>query len=134
MSRTYLFSPFTPFIVLFGTVIAYKSEADLALMGASVETLKSAAQYSTGVAKLHDACKTFFELATTYMAQTVKKAEFCEDSSLQQPVAEGFDPTSLYGQDWDTMLDNWDLGLAGESAREISSFLTENFASKPDMP
>lgn len=44
-------------------------------MEASVETLKSAAQYSSGVAKLHDACETFFNLAKAYMAQTIEKGE-----------------------------------------------------------
>ena len=110
MSRTHLSSPFTPFIVLFGTVVAFKSEADLKLMEVSVETLKSAAQYSSGVAKLHDACETFFNLAKAYMAQTVKKGEFYDGTMHQQPATEAFDPISLYGQDWDAMLDDWDLG------------------------
>ena len=134
MSRTYLFSPFTPFIVLFGTVIAFKSEADLKLMEVSVETLKSAAQYSPGVAKLHDACETFFNLAKAYMAQTIKKGQPYEGPLPQQPATEAFDPTSLYGQDWDAMLDDWDLGLGGENAREMSSFLTGSFSSWPNMP
>ena len=118
MCRTYLFSPFIPFIVLFGTVVAFKSEADLKLMEASVETLKSAAQYSSGVANLHDACETFFKLAKAYMAQTVKNGEPYDDA---QPATEIFDLASLYRQDWDVMLD--DFGLGGEDAREISSFL-----------
>ncbi|TKA64859.1 hypothetical protein B0A49_08003 [Cryomyces minteri] len=131
---TYLFSPFTPFIVLFGTVVAFKSEADLKLMEVSVETLKSAAQYSSGVAKLHNACETFFNLAKAYMAQTIKKGESYEGPLHQQPATEAFDPTSLYGQDWDAMLDDWDLGLGGENAREMSSFLTGSFFSWPNMP
>ncbi|MCJ1233243.1 hypothetical protein MMC14_001198 [Varicellaria rhodocarpa] len=118
---TYLFSPFTPFIVLFGTVIAFRSEADLKLMEASVETLKSAAQYSSGVASLHDACETFFNLAKAYMAQTIKNGDSYDGALHQQPTTEIFDLTSLYGQDWDVMLD--DFGLGGENAREISSFL-----------
>ncbi|KAK4994045.1 hypothetical protein LTR66_005842 [Elasticomyces elasticus] len=132
---TYLFSPFTPFIVLFGTVVAFKSEADLKLMGDSVETLKSAAQYSSGVAKLHDACETFFSLAKTYMAQTTMTGQQSYEGPLDQQVAtEAFDPTSLYGQDWDTMLDDWDLGLGGENAREMSSFLAGNSFTWPNMP
>ena len=127
MSRTYLFSPFTPFIVLFGTVVAFKSEADLKLMEISVKTLKSAAQYSSGVAKLHDACETFFNLAKAYMAQTIKRGE--SYPLHQQRASEAFDPTSLYRQDWDAMLDHWDLGLGGENAREMSSFLTGGFFS-----
>lgn len=103
-------------------------------MEVSVQTLKSAAQYSSGVAKLHDACETFFNLAKAYMAQTIKKGESYEGPLHQQPAAQAFDPTSLYGQDWDAMLDDWDLGLGGENAREVSSFLTGSFFSWPNMP
>ena len=109
--------------------MALKSEADLKLMEVSVETLKSAAQYSSGVARLHDACETFFNLAQAYMAQTVRNGESYEDTLHQQPGREAFDQTSLYGQDWDAMLDHWDLGLGGENAREMSSFLTGSFFS-----
>ncbi|KAL8768561.1 MAG: hypothetical protein Q9209_005246 [Squamulea sp. 1 TL-2023] len=126
---TYLFSPFTPFIVLFGTAVAFNSEADLKLMENSVKTLKAAAQYSSGVAKLHDACETFFNLAKAYMAQPVKRGEIYEGPLHQQPAMETFDPTSLYGQHWDAMLDDWDLGLGMEDAREMSSFLTGSFIS-----
>ena len=90
-------------------------------MEASVETLKSAAQYSSGVASLHDACETFFNLAKAYMAQTIKNGDSYDGALHQQPTTEIFDLTSLYGQDWDVMLD--DFGLGGENAREISSFL-----------
>ena len=103
-------------------------------MEVSVQTLKSAAQYSSGVAKLHDACETFFSLAKAYMAQTIKKREPYEGTLHQQPATEAFDPTSLYGQNWDAMLDDWELGLGGENAREVSSFLTESFLSWPNMP
>ena len=96
-------------------------------MEASIETLKSAAQYSSGVASLHDACETFFNLAKAYMAQTSRNGESYEGPLYQQPVTENFDLTSLYGQDWDVMLD--DFGLGGENAREISSFLTGSFFS-----
>ncbi|KAI9801894.1 MAG: hypothetical protein M1833_002208 [Piccolia ochrophora] len=131
---TYLFSPFTPFIVLFGTVVALKSEADLKLMEASVETLKSAAQYSSGVAKLHDACETFLNLARVYMAQTMEKGGSYEGPLHQQPAPQAFDSTCLYGQDFDAMLDDWDLGLGGENARELSSFLTGGLSSWHNMP
>ena len=103
-------------------------------MEVSVKTLKSAAQYSSGVAKLHDACETFFNLAKTYMAQTIEAGDACEGPLQQQPTTETFDVASLYGQDWDAMLDDWDLGLGGENAREMSSFLTESMSSWRNMP
>ena len=102
-------------------------------MEASVETLKSAAQYSSGVAKLHDACETFFNLAKAYVAQTINEGESHDGPLHQQHATETFDLTSLYGQDWDAMLDDWDLGLGGENAREMSSFLTGSF-SWPNVP
>ncbi|KAF7513801.1 hypothetical protein GJ744_007852 [Endocarpon pusillum] len=131
---TYLFSPFTPFIVLFGEVVTFRSEADLKLMEVSLETLKSAAQHSSGVTKLHDACEMFFNLAKAYMAQTMKKGESYDGPLHQQPATGAFDQTSLHGLDWDAMLDDWDLGLGGENAREMSSFLTGSFFSWPIMP
>lgn len=68
------------------------------------------------------------------MAQTIKKGESYEGPLHQQPTTEAFDLTSPYGQDWDAMLDDWDLGLGGENAREMSSFLTGSFFSWPNMP
>ncbi len=103
-------------------------------MEVSVQTLESAAQYSAGVAKLHDACETFFNLAKAYMTQTSRKGESYEGPLHQQPAIEAFDPTSFHGQDWDAMLDDWDLGLGGENAREMSSFLTGGFSTWPNMP
>ena len=103
-------------------------------MEISVKTLRSAAEYSSGVAKLHDACETFLNLAKTYVAQMIKKGESYEGPLHQQPATEAFDPTRLYGQDWDAMLDDWDLGLGGENAREMSSFLTGSFFLEPNMP
>jgi len=99
-----------------------------------VETLKSAAQYSPGIAKLHDACETFFKLAKAYMAQTNRREESYDGPLHQQSATEAFDVTSLYGREWDAMLDDWDLGLGGENAREMSSFLTGSFFSWPNMP
>ena len=128
-NRTYLFSPFTPFIVLFGTVIAFHSEADLRLMEVSVETLKSAAQYSSGVAKLYHACETFLNLARSYMTQTRSNNIHLN----QPPPTSAFNPTDFSGQEWDEMLDNWDLGLGVDDAREMSSFLTGGFFSEANM-
>lgn len=103
-------------------------------MELSIQTLRSAAQYSSGVAKLRDACEAFFNIAKAYMVQTIKKGESHEGPPHQQPATEVFDPTSLNGQDWDAMLNDWDLGLGGENAREMSSFLTGSLFSWPDTP
>jgi len=103
-------------------------------MKASVKTLKSAAQYSPGISKLHDACDTFLKLASSYMAQTIEEGGPYSDQLHQQLPAEAFDVTSLSYQDWNEMLDDWELGLGGENAREISSFLTEGFFPSSEQP
>ena len=125
MIRTYLFSPFTAFIVLFGTVVTLRSEADLHLMDVSVTTLKSASKYSPGIAKLHTACETFFNLAKSYMAQKVTEGE--TNSGLLYEEPERFDVASLSKEDWDEMFKEWELGLSGKNAREVSSFLATGF-------
>jgi len=100
----------------------------------SVETLKSAAQYSSGIAKLHDACETFFNLAKAYVSHAIKKRDSLDSPNYQQPRMEAFDLTNRYRQDWNAMLDDWDLGLGGENAREMSSYLTGSSFSWPNMP
>jgi hypothetical protein len=98
-------------------------------MEASVETLRAAAQLSSGLTKLHNACESFFDLAKAHMAQTISNRESQEGHLHQQPGMEAVDLTDLYSQDWNAMLDDWDLGLGGESAREMSSFLSGGFFS-----
>ena len=90
-------------------------------MEASVRTLKAAVQASPGISKLHNACEAFFDLAKSYMAQVLRDGE-------GQPVLGSFDMTS---RDWNQLLDEWELGLAGENAREMSSFLSGNWCSPP---
>ena len=78
-------------------------------MSVTIETLKSVSNYSRGVAKLYDACDTFLNLAKDYM-----------DKVVGEQIWTGFEG---YDMDLDAMLDEWELGLAGEDAREMSSFL-----------
>lgn len=39
----------------------------------------------------------------------------------------------FYGQDWNAMLSDWELGMAGESAREMSLFLSQSFPMWPTV-
>lgn len=77
-------------------------------MALTLDTLKSAAQHSSGIAKLYEACETFFNLAKAHM------------DHVEQQIDVGFQGHDL---DLDAMLDEWELGLAGENAREMSLFL-----------
>jgi hypothetical protein len=96
-------------MVLFGTVVAAKSQIDLRLMETSIDTLREAAIHSAGIAKLCTACETFFNLAKTYMAQQMQVDESQAASVLQAPSFMD-DATTFYQQDWNAMLlvGSWD--------------------------
>ena len=128
--RSYLFSPFVAFIVLFGTVVTTRNEADLQLMQASIETLRAAAEHSDGIAKLYTACETFYNLARVYMKQE-SEADREQANASQMGSIDSFETSAFYQQDWNTMLNNWELGIGGENAREMSVFLSESFPVWP---
>ncbi|KAL8831503.1 MAG: hypothetical protein Q9170_005260 [Blastenia crenularia] len=127
-----LFSPFVPFISIFGNVIAQSNPEDLTLLGVFVSTLKFAAEQSTAIKKLYHG---FHKIAKAYIANKSrpsliptnridKVSENCQPGYI--PDAMDFQPLSdfsLSQQDWDLMLNDWDLGLGAEDARHMSSFL-----------
>ncbi|KAL8932766.1 MAG: hypothetical protein Q9216_006687 [Gyalolechia sp. 2 TL-2023] len=130
-----LFSPFVPFISVFGNVIAQSNSQDLALLGAFVSTLQSAAGQSRAVKKLYHACKSFHQIAEAYTANRTGHVTLLKDRDKNvladcqtmdrtgeldfQPLSESF----VSQQDWDFMLRDWDLGLGMEDARQMSTFL-----------
>ncbi|KAL8852068.1 MAG: hypothetical protein Q9221_002998 [Calogaya cf. arnoldii] len=130
-----LFSPFVPFICVFGNVIAQSDSQDLALLGEFVSTLRSAAEQSHKLKKLHYACSSFYQIAKAYVArqsQILPPARAgVEDTYANWQPFDGagdaaFEPlsdASLSQQDWDLMLSEWDLGLGTLDARQMSSFL-----------
>ncbi|KAL8942077.1 MAG: hypothetical protein Q9211_001553 [Gyalolechia sp. 1 TL-2023] len=130
-----LFSPFVPFISVFGNVIAQSDLQDLALLGAFVSTLQSAAEQSRAVEKLYRACRSFHQIAEAYIANRSGRVTLMKDKDEKvvtdcQPLGRmseaDFQPlseTSLSQQDWDFMLIDWDLGLGTEDARQMSNFL-----------
>lgn len=97
------------------------------LLEASVNTLRSAAVFSKGIAKLHEACDTFLKLAKGYISSAGQADESWPRDAQHPTATDIFDPTSLSQQDWDAMFDDWDLGLGGENARNMSYVFTGGF-------
>ncbi|KAL8671379.1 MAG: hypothetical protein Q9168_004127 [Polycauliona sp. 1 TL-2023] len=131
-----LFSPFVPFICVFGNVIAQSDLEDMALLGDFVSTLRSAAEQSHTVKKLYQACNSFHQIAKAYVARHAQhlnpagagiKNNFADWQHPMDGIGEGpFQPFSdslVSQQDWDLMLNDWDLGLGTLDARQMSSFL-----------
>ncbi|KAL8991741.1 MAG: hypothetical protein Q9169_007695 [Polycauliona sp. 2 TL-2023] len=130
-----LFSPFAPFICVFGNVIAQSDVEDLALLGDFVSTLWSAAEHSPTIKKLHYACNSFHQIAKAYIARqsqhippagTDPVGTFTDWQNMNGLGDAAFQPMSdslLSQQDWDLMLNDWDLGLGTLDARQMSSFL-----------
>ncbi|KAL8905955.1 MAG: hypothetical protein Q9171_006466 [Xanthocarpia ochracea] len=130
-----LFSPFVPFICIFGNVIAQSDLEDLALLGDFVSTLRSAAEQSHAIDRLHFACSSFHHIAKAYVARksqhppSLRVGAESGYSDWQPSDGNGdasFQPLSeslLSQQDWDLMLSDWDLGLGTLDARQMSSFL-----------
>ena len=133
--RSTLFSPFVPFICIFGNVIAQSDLQDLALLGDFVSTLRSAAEQSHAIDRLHFACNSFHHIAKAYVARKSQRPPSlrvgAESGYSDWQPSDGngdasFQPLSeslLSQQDWDLMLSDWDLGLGTLDARQMSSFL-----------
>ncbi|KAK5257710.1 hypothetical protein LTR40_009348, partial [Exophiala xenobiotica] len=81
---TMLWSPFIPYIVVFGNTIADRNAADLELLKAVVSGLESVADMSPGVGKLYRACRIFYQIASMVLAQDGVGNE----SVLQESVAD----------------------------------------------
>ena len=135
--RSTLFSPFVPFICIFGNVISQSDLQDLALLSDFVSTLRSAAEQSHMVKKLHYACNSFHEIAKVYLARKSKHPPPCGidadnnggrewqsiDGDGGEAAFQQLSDALLSQQDWDLMLSDWDLGLGTLEARQMSSYL-----------
>lgn len=105
---------------------------DLALLGSFVLTLQSAAEQSRAVRKLYHACKSFHQIAEAYTANRTRHFSLSRDKDKNvladcQPMDNAgevdFQPLSetlLSQQDWNSMLQDWNLGLGTEDARYMS--------------
>ena len=108
---------------------------DLDLLGTFVSTLESAVEQSAAIRKLHHACSNFHQIAKAYVAHRSRHVALGTDSTENvvtdcqllgvtgEPDPQSLPDFSLSQQDWDLMLDDWNLGLGAEDARNFSSFL-----------
>ncbi|KAI1627569.1 hypothetical protein EDD37DRAFT_266206 [Exophiala viscosa] len=152
---TVLWCPFIPYTVLFGNVIADRNANDLELLGNVVGFMEAVANMGPGIGKLHRACRTFYQIATIYlsqpgsdvaasMSQGLNKSSH---ASIQHPLQHGSSVPVEYGvhpndtmipdlplfpQDWDVMLDGWDLGTDGGPG-VMSTFLEQYLPSSDDV-
>jgi hypothetical protein len=115
--------------------------ADFELLGNSVHTVQSIAQRSPNVTKLLRACQSFYRIASDYHNQKTKPIHFFDaaEATTQIPVqgpipvgqesfesdSSGFNYMDFSMQNWDQMLDGWELGLGAESAREMTSYFEQ---------
>ncbi|KAJ9502416.1 hypothetical protein H2202_002482 [Exophiala xenobiotica] len=148
---TMLWSPFIPYIVVFGNTIADRNAADLELLKAVVSGLESVADMSPGVGKLYRACRIFYQIASMVLAQdgvgneSVLQGHACPppatsthalpqhlvpawfQASFSSPDA-GMPELPLFQQDWDAMLDGWDLGTDGGDFRDNSAIFGQHLS------
>ena len=126
LNWTILFVPFVPFVVLFGNCIAQSNHDDLDLLRTTASTLEGIADRSPAGHKLCSACSRFIKIAEVLLAQDTMKRSSSQPSPIPvDPYTVDFQmlpdfPVSQ--QDWDGMLDDFDLGLGAESAREMTSY------------
>jgi hypothetical protein len=133
LNWTILFVPFVPFVVLFGNIIAQRNLHDLQLLRKTVTTLEAIADRSPAGRKLHGACAQFLKIAEMFLSLDTAK------QSGGQPSPQTVDAYAVESQmlpefpvsqqDWDGMLNDFDLGLGAESAREMMTSYFEPFMS-----
>ena len=141
---TVLFVPFVPFIVVFGNTIARNSREDQLLLEGAVRTIRGASQVTPAINKLRDACEKFCQIAAAYLAQEGTVPSQAQQSgaeiignlsgpSVDAPLPDStgysgpmdFQALSDFPMQqgaWDGMLNEWDLGLGVENAREMTDW------------
>lgn len=125
LNWTILFVPFSCFVFVFGNTIAQRNTDDLQLLSAVVDALGAAAKSSPGVRKLHDACSRFTKIAEVLLASDINIQPPATNTQSLDPYSGDFQMVPdfpMSQQDWDGMLNEFDLGLGVESAREMTSY------------
>ena len=98
--RTLLNAPITPFVVVFGQIIAQPatSDTDLHLLAEFVATLKALCRFSDGMIKMFRLCDVFCKVATLYVQakrnetqQVHHAAEFDQNPWFGQPALDDID-------------------------------------------
>jgi hypothetical protein len=144
-----LFVPFIPFTVIFGNTIACQSRDDLELLQTATRAFRTISHVAPAMVKLRATCEKFCAIASTYLAQQSAITEQRQQDG-EVTVTHSIDDThtSATGvneelhssgllayqamsdfpmQDggWDAVLNEWDLGLGAESAREMTGWFQQ---------
>ncbi len=144
---TLLWCPFIPYIILVGNVIADRNVEDLRLLEQCVNTLDTAAHLSASVSKLYRACRIFYQIAKIYLSHPATNSQ---PSNSQQALRattilpSHMSPNQQYTtaipdsggdidlpdlplshEDFNGMLDEWDLGIGAENARQMSAYFEQ---------
>ncbi|KIW20124.1 hypothetical protein PV08_00699 [Exophiala spinifera] len=164
---TVQWSPFVPYIVVFGNAIADRNVEDLQLLKEVVDGLESIADMSPGAGKLYRSCQKFYQIASIYLAQvkadnneSQQGSSFDSSGSSARKVSQpaqapapapaqtsissldaSMSELPLFQQDWDEMLEGWQLRTDGGDTGDISAFFGQylgggagNFAEPPTEP
>lgn len=115
---------------MFGNTITECNYDDLKLLGTIVDTMKVATVDTQNYKKLSCACEKFYEIAQAYVAANTQRPPGPNTGVMTPKVPENaFTPPGMSGlvaqQDWNSLLNEWDLGLGAESAREMSSYFEQ---------
>ena len=143
MNRTVIGCPFVAFLVIFSSAMT-NNYPDFELLGGSMATLQAIHERSSGIGKLVTACQSFYHVAKGRYAQQAQPATQLPSSTpILMSMAGGYSPQQpvYVGQpdfqehlshpsymaypeqeDWNQMLDGWELGLGAESARQMTSY------------
>ncbi|KAK4934577.1 hypothetical protein LTR10_024197 [Elasticomyces elasticus] len=157
---TVLWCPFIPYTVLFGNVIADRNSDDLGLLGNVVSFMEAVANMGPGIGKLYRACRIFYQIASIYLSQPGSDVAASVSQGLgsssyastRHPLQHGsFAPLEngmhlgdtmipdlpLFPQDWDVMLDGWDLGTdsgPGAMSTFLEQYLPSDEGVRNDVP
>ena len=123
------------------------NQADFELLGRSTQTVESICEKSRGVGKLVKTCQSFYQIACSHHEQLHSQKLPSQQSPRIPSILPGavgvpdpmlaiqdafeinpstFDNVEFSMQeDWDQMLDGWELGLGAESARQMTSYLEQ---------
>jgi hypothetical protein len=125
---TLLFVPFVPIIVVFGNAIAQRNQSDLDMLRNVVSVLDVAAQKSPAALKLFNACSKFTKVAEALLSQDMPTIKNPDLSPSLAPVDrlpidyQTLPDFPMSQSDWDGMLNDFDLGLGVDNAREMTSY------------
>lgn len=111
------------------------------LLEKMAHTLEGTVQLSSGVSKLYQVCLRFYQIAKAYLehfestASLIGAGSGMTDLMMANTLPQAGETLEEmdFQQDWDGLLDEWDLGLGAENAREMSSYFEQYLAGNQNV-